>query len=442
MLFTGASPSRISESLISPLQTIQALCTIIGNPSGRPTLIVAPKSLVSQWAQQAFQFLRIKALIVTCKDLGKLTEEDIMQHRIVITGYSSFQKKGGENPLLNCDFQRIILDEAHAIKDPSTIAHKTLRQLKATVRWCLTGTPVTRSRKDFLHTMRFIGAPADMSVETMRTRYMLRRTLAEVAENCERHRLPPCSIAVHSVPFMSPEEQAMYDDLREEGRMLLRASEAVGTAEGLQHLIELITRLRQMTTHPQMVFDGRGDDEVWNQAVTKVEALVNLVAQHPPGSKTIVFTHWKREASVISEALSSRLGLSIVKFDGSMHTVARSAAIASFLQPGGAEVMVAQIEAGGVGLNLQAATHVYINSPDWSAAKELQAIARAHRTGVDHKVHVTRIIVQNTVDEYVFKVQDRKLGYAAEILGDQKICGLLKHHNTAITIRDMKNILE
>jgi SNF2 family DNA or RNA helicase len=122
-----------------------------------------------------------------------------------------------------------------------------------------------------------------------------------------------------------------------------------------------------------------------------------------------------------------------------MSTEERDQAVNGF-NCGTTNVLVCQIEVGGVGLNLQAATHVFINSPAWNASSELQAIGRAHRTGVQHRVTVTRLVVEDSVEEYIHTKQKDKLGYAADILDDQRICRKLT--DGSLTLREMRKIFE
>lgn len=233
----------------------------------------------------------------------------------------------------------------------------------------------------------------------------------------------------------------MYNDLKEEGKLRVAAAQKNGFCRdnSMGDIIEVVTRLRQMTVNPQLVFDGRKEEMVWDLPTTKIEELLGLIEKQPRGSKALVFVHWSLEGAHILEQLRTRLGIRAVRLHGGMSINDREEAVKDFSDPSGASVMISQIEAGGLGLNLQAATHVYINSLHWNASGELQAIGRAHRTGVTHKVTVTRLIISDSIDEYICKVQQQKLGYAAGILGDQRIQDQLK---LRLSLKEVKNIFD
>lgn len=287
-------------------------------------------------------------------------------------------------------------------------------------------------------TCRFIGVQS-RDYTLFRDTYTLRRTLEDVAQVRESLRLPPLEIKTHIIPFATDKERELYDSLREEGRMRAAVLKSIGvTADNnMSHLIEIITRLRQMTANPQLVYDGRDIQETWTGTVTKVHEMVELVSQQPKQSKTLIFTHWNKEAMCIQKALENKLGSKIVRLHGGMSMEEREIAVHDFSSPMGSSIMISQIEAGGIGLNLQAATHLYITSLHWNASSELQAIGRAHRTGVTHKVYTTRLVIEDTIDEYICQLQHKKLGYAAETLGDQRIQNQLKFK---LTLDDMISI--
>jgi SNF2 family DNA or RNA helicase len=163
----------------------------------------------------------------------------------------------------------------------------------------------------------------------------------------------------------------------------------------------------------------------WTGNSTKLNALAGLVSAQPTGSKTLIFTHWHQEAEAIMNMLKNDLEMNVLRIHGGSSQYVRDEAVKAFNLDPTVDALVLHIDVGGVGLNLQAATHVYINSLDWTPAIEMQAIARAHRLGVEHNVTATRLVLKGTIDEYMLNIHDRKLGFAADVLDDQRICGKL-----------------
>ena len=401
-------------------KTIQALAVCLGNPLPHPTLIVAPKSLVEQWCNECERFTGMRPFLLKAKDLRKLRSIDLMYRSFIVTTYETVRCKIPCNALVMTQFGRIILDEAHTIKNSTTQIHMYASALRASIKWCMTGTPVTRRKRDLKTLVEFIGVKTK-NYNEMR-KYVMRRVFDDLCAKCERLRLPPLRLTNHVVSFETQEEKEFYKELAEEAGLRLRALENEGMDEDNSHmdLLETLMRLRQATVNPDLVCEGRKLRR-WDGNVTKVNELIRLISEQPSGSKTLIFTHWHSEAKAIVTALSNRLGMYALRLYGGMSMEMRDATVKSFMEDPMVNALVLHIDVGGVGLNLQAATHIYINSLDWNATNELQAIARAHRLGVDHVVHATRLVVKGTVDEYILNMQQTKLNDAAEVLEDDRI---------------------
>ena len=443
---TGGLRGGILADQMGLGKTIQVLACVAGHPSPKPTLVVCPKSLIDQWRRECKKFLGIDALVVTTHAVNNrlVSAKDIETARIVITAYPTIAEAGvkkmklkalGDNPLLEgVEFHRVVFDEAHNVKNKNCGSYKNALRIRADIRWGLTGTPITRKKRDLAAILGVLGGCGD---EPMRS-LVLRRTLEDVAQVAERLRLPPCLIQTVNVDF-SPEETEAYESLKLEGSMLLAAYEATEgrRSDGLGAIIEVVTRMRQMCSDPQMVHEGRGDGGEFLGVPSKRAAVVAHVASQT--GKTVVFTHWNRELSGIVADLEA-LGIETVQLNGRMNSEDRNESIERFCEAGadGCDVLVSHIEVGGVGLNLQAAQNIVIASPAWNAASELQCIGRAHRTGVEHVVKVYRFVVSDTIDEYILGVQQQKLDAAAEVLEDARISASLN----GVSLKTVKAIFE
>jgi len=174
-------------------KTASILATIAGNTQHRGTLIVCPKSLVAQWVNECTRFLGIHPAVISAAQMRTLRPMDLDFQYIIITTYSALLVN---SPVLHAhEFGRIVLDEAHAIKNTSRKVHMSARNLKAGIRWCMTGTPVTRRKRDFMALMHFIGDTAS-DYKTLRDTYVMRRTFEDLSARCERLRLPPARVAI------------------------------------------------------------------------------------------------------------------------------------------------------------------------------------------------------------------------------------------------------
>jgi SNF2 family DNA or RNA helicase len=139
-----------------------------------------------------------------------------------------------------------------------------------------------------------------------------------------------------------------------------------------------------------------------------------------PVEKTLIFCHWTKEIESIARMLES-LGHKYVILSGKINNETRDQTVAQFSKDPNVNFFIVQIDAGGVGLNIQAASRVYINSLALNATTELQAIARAHRIGQTKRVVVKRLVINNSIDEQILELQQKKLSVASDILGDRRI---------------------
>jgi SNF2 family DNA or RNA helicase len=179
-----------------------------------------------------------------------------------------------------------------------------------------------------------------------------------------------------------------------------------------------------------------GDEEFYDGPSTKLKMLENDICSTPM-QKTIVFAHFHKEMSAIQEMLASH-GHTAVMLNGKITADERAAAIEKFETDQSVNFFVVQVDAGGVGLNLQVASRVYINSIHWNGTSETQAIARAHRIGQTRPVIVKRLIINDSIDDAIIAVQQKKFAAAADLLGDERI----KHSLKKTTDSDFKSLLE
>lgn len=471
-------------------KTIQTIATMIGNPQPS-TLIVVPKAVVVQWVEAVRRFMGAEPHVITSgmkkksSGLGDVRADDLRDHKIVITTYPTVAaledaaaKRDAKNPFHEVVFSRIVCDEVHVIKNHGSKIFSLITAIDARIRWGLTGTPILRNLRDLANLLVYVGmVPLTKSALLgMRSTYVLRRTKEDVARVTERLRLPPLDIRLVSTPFRTAEERALYDDIREEGRLRLAALHAAGAGERDEsnthfHVLEAILRLRQCVVNPQVLLDGldrkaraasgeaterterasatseaasAASEQQWTHGFTKLELLMELIAEHKTsGEKTLIFCHWIGEMDAIQDRLLAVHGLESVRLDGTLSELDRARVIDEFETSTTIDFLVVQIDCGGVGLNLQAATRVYINSLHWNAANELQAIGRTHRTGQTQKVVVTRLIIEDTIDEYIIQKQGGKLKIAAEAFDDPRFVTKLndaKGETHKLTRKDLAKI--
>ena len=426
-------------------KTVQLIATMLQNPVRR-TLVIVPKSIVTQWASEIERFA--PSLTTHAFDGAKRVIN--REAQVTIAPYSVLaQRKGApECPLLGLYWDRIILDEGHEIRNAKSKTHVTCRSLRGGVRWIVTGTPIFNSIRDFAALSEFLGMPkshVQCYSDEIRAKYILRRTKAD----CQRFSLPPCDIETVELD-MNPKESEMYF------QVYTRSQATVATifASGMQNhhqmeLIECLLRVRQVMAWPQLYTDGiarkeGSDPEAWTHGSTKMDYLINSIKSHP-SEKTLVFAQFVGEMDEIHARVRAA-GFRVYRIDGSVSTEQRAQRIERFKKTEKQAVFLIQIKAGGVGLNLAEASRVYITTPAWNPATELQAIARAHRNGQTNKVWVKKLIYKGTdtlpsIEQSILELQGHKSAVCAEVLQDDRLREQLPTApKNGVTVRAVRKI--
>ncbi|MFN7967637.1 MAG: DEAD/DEAH box helicase, partial [Acidobacteriota bacterium] len=234
--------------------------------------------------------------------------------------------------------------------------------------------------------------------------FVLRRLKRDVAPE-----LPPRTELVRRCELAAG-ERALYDAVQ----LATRADviEQLQAGGNPMHALEALLRLRQVCCHAALV-PGSGVPAAATSA--KLSLLLELLeVAAADGHKSLVFTQWTSLLDLVEPWLKSA-GIPFVRLDGS--TQNRGAVVAQFQSVDGPPVMLLSLKAGGVGLNLTAADHVFLLDPWWNPAAEDQAADRAHRIGQDKPVFVTRLIAADTVEERVLALQQSKRAIAEAALG-------------------------
>ena len=441
-------------------KTVQLIATMLANPKPH-TLVIVPKSIVGQWCSEVARFAPSLSTYAFDGARRKLPEK---LPSIVVAPYSVLPQRPGAPPceLLRVNWDRVILDEGHEIRNKKSKSHIACRALDAPIRWIVTGTPVFNSMKDFVALCAFVGLPREVVqgyTDQVRAKFVLRRTKTDVAEHNKRLELPPLDFQNVELE-MFPEERDLYKQVFERGQEIVRHVFKTGTQNLHQmELLECLLRARQVMTWPQLYLDGialkeESDPEPWMGRSKKMVTLITNILEHPK-EKTLVFTQFMGEMDHIQKLLTM-IKIPVFRIDGSVPKEQREERIAAFKKPvtnpsidNPCPVFLIQIKAGGVGLNLQEATRVYITCPAWNPATELQAIGRAHRTGQTQKVVVRRFIYMGedgvtplpSVEQSIMQLQEGKAKVCAEVLKDPRLETQVPNvTRTKITIHALKKI--
>jgi SNF2 family DNA or RNA helicase len=430
-------------------KSVQLIATMLGNPKPR-TLIILPKSIITQWAEEINRFAPNFIINVYDGPDRRIKEADV-----TLAPYTLLTTKGGKadakTPLHMVQWDRVILDEAHEIRNKKSKLFKSVCRLQTQIKWIVTGTPVFNSMEDFVSLCTFLGL-SKVVVQGMTQKikdiYILRRTKEDLAQINERLRLPPCHFENVELD-MFPDEKQLYEIVFLEAQDTIR--EAFRHAQSLNAknmvILECLLRARQCMIHPPLYLEGVAKQtgtqaEEWVGRSNKMETLFRMIDGHPD-EKTLVFCQFRGEMNYIQ----SQMKCQVFRIDGSVPKEERDNQIEGFKKAPPGAVFIIQIRSGGQGLNLQEATRVYITAPSWNPATELQAIGRAHRTGQTKPVYVKKLIYKEcprfvSVEEEILALQGHKSLVCSKVLNDERVERQIpvKRTSEKISILDIKKI--
>lgn len=432
-------------------KTVQLVSTMLGNPKPR-TLIIVPKSIITQWVEEITRFAPHLSIGVFDGPDRKIEDVDV-----TIAPYTLLTLKGenadAKTPLHMVLWDRVILDEAHEIRNKKSKLFKSVCRLKTHIKWIVTGTPVFNSMEDFVSLSTFLGLSKTV-VQGMTNKikdiYILRRTKDDLAKINERLRLPPCYFENVELE-MYPDEKQLYEIVFLEAQETIRDAfkNTVSLNAKNMVILECLLRARQCMIWPQMYLDGvakqnETQPEKWVGRSKKMETLFEMVRSHP-NEKSLIFCQFRGEMNYIQQ----QLDCPVFRIDGAVPKEERVKQIEGFKKAPSGAVFIIQIKSGGQGLNLQEATRVYITAPSWNPATELQAIGRSHRTGQTQPVYVKKLIYKEcprfvSVEEEMMALQGHKSIVCSKVLNDERIEKQIPVNRTSakISILDIKKIFK
>lgn len=388
-----------------------------------PSLVVAPKSLVFNWIQEAKRFTP-KLKILDHTGFGRLKPGDHFEnYDLIVTTYGTLRNDVVQ--FKDVQFDYCILDEGQMIKNAHTQSAKAVRLIHASHRLVLSGTPIENhlgelwSLFEFLNpgmlgsasVFRLTGAGVrnpDLETRAMLGKvlrpFILRRTKAQVAQEL------PEKVEQTLYCNLESKQRRLYNELRDHYRnSLLHQVERVGMNKSKIQILEALLRLRQVACHPGLI-----DPSKRSQPSAKLEMLIPQLEQiMEEGHKTLIFSQFTSFLAILREQLD-RQKFPYAYLDG--QTRHRKEVVEDFQTDPNCRLFLISLKAGGLGLNLTAAEYVYLLDPWWNPAVETQAIDRTHRIGQTQKVFAYRLIAKETVEEKVLELQQTKRDLADAII--------------------------
>lgn len=380
-------------------KTIQMTGTMKNNIKRR-NLLLAPLAMIETWQDN---MVKSGFIVVLMEGRAwKLPSSfDPRKSYVYITNYDKLIH--APTAILGATWDRVILDESHKIRNPDGVISCAARKIIAPLRWTMTGTPLVNRQKDIVSQLAFLGVPVrgylwEKRFEVLIPQIMIHRSLEELRAVLST--APPLPIIEEIVlDFKSDAEKAFYRLIQGDIHQHLQKRYARDIMSAQDKLV-LITRLRQISVHPQVYIQAkrREDEEYiradWTGTATKLDALCDLIRSEKGAShKYLVFCQFHDEMELIRVKLLEGAIVSRVEmYHGGMSMTQRSIVLASAKEDS-CDVLLIQLHSGGVGLNLQEFDRCIFMSPWWTSALMEQAIARSVRMGQKRVVRVVHFKV-------------------------------------------------
>lgn len=403
------------------VQTIAMLEELRANGSTRPSLVVAPRSLLFNWAAEARKFApQLRVL----EHHGAERESHVFgDYDLVLTTYATMRLD--ITRLAKTEFEYVILDEAQAIKNASSQVAKASLLLHGAHRLALSGTPIENHLGELWSLFEFLNPGllgsarlfartfAGKSVPPERREALARALRPMILRRTKEQVAPELPDRIEQTLYCELEgkQRAQYDELRDHYRAaLLGTVRESGVAKSRMQILEALLRLRQAACHPALV--SADSDAPSAKLDLLLDELEDVLAS---GHRALIFSQFTTFLGLVRNALTERK-IEHLYLDG--RTRDRQALVDAFQSDDGPPLFLISLKAGGLGLNLTRADYIFLLDPWWNPAVEAQAIDRAHRIGRRNTVVAHRLIARDTVEEKILELQARKRDLADSILSE------------------------
>jgi non-specific serine/threonine protein kinase len=394
----------------------------------RSSLLVVPASLLANWKAELERFAPTLSFLIehpseNTRSKRSIEEQDLSRLNLLITTYGMLSRTEW---LRRRDWDLVILDEAQAIKNSGTRQSRTVKELNATARIAMTGTPVENRLSDLWSLFDFLNpgllgsakAFADLvkqmeassSYQPLRTLvgpYILRRLKTDKRVIADL----PEKVEMAAFCTLSREQAALYQ------QAVRDLADKLEEADGMQRrglVLSQLMKLKQICNHPAQL-TGTGDfSPAHSGKFQRLAALCEEIAERQ--EKALVFTQFREMTGPLAQYLEKVFGRSGLVIHGGTAVAQRQRLVENFRRSEGPPFFVLSLKAGGVGLNLTAACHVIHFDRWWNPAVENQATDRAFRIGQTRNVLVHKFVCRGTVEEKIDVMLAEKSSLAGEVI--------------------------
>ena len=417
-------------------KTVQTLALIQQDwqaNGGRPVLLVCPTSVINNWKKEAARFTPGLPLLVhhgAGRKRGKAFHREAGKNAIVVSSYGTLQRD--VNFLQETNWGGVVLDEAQNIKNPETRQARAARALPADYRIALTGTPVENNVGDLWSVMEFLN-PGFLGTQGAFKRNFFTPIQAErdqgAAERLKRVTGPfilrrhktdksiisdlPAKLETKVFCSLTREQASLY------ASVLKEMEETLESAEGIHRrglVLGVLSKLKQVCNHPaQFLGDNSGIVGRSGKLIRLIEMLEEVIEV---GDRALVFSQFSEMGHILRSHIQESFGREVLFLHGGVRRRQRDRMVERFQnEKRGPPVFVLSLKAGGTGLNLTSANHVFHFDRWWNPAVENQATDRVFRIGQARNVQVHKFICAGTLEERIDEMIERKQEISEQVIG-------------------------
>ena len=416
-------------------KTIQALALIQQhweNGERRPVLLICPTSVLNNWHKEADRFTPDLPVLIhhgVKRKKGAAFKRAAKAQAIVVSSYALLQRDIAA--IQGIDWAGVILDEAQNIKNPETKQARAARSLRADYRVALTGTPVENNVGDLWSLMEFLNPDFLGTQAEFKHRFFIPIQAERNAESTHRlqrltgpfilRRLKTDKKIIRDLPEKL--EMKVFCNLSREQASLYTAvvqeiEEELEAAEGIQRrglVLAALSKLKQVCNHPAQFL---GDNSSISGRSGKLARLSEMLEEAlAAGDHALVFTQFAEMGTILQRHLQEEFGREVLFLHGRVSRRQRDRMVEKFQSSDGPPLFVLSLKAGGTGLNLTRANHVFHFDRWWNPAVEDQATDRAFRIGQTRNVQVHKFLCAGTLEERIDAMIERKKEVAEQVVG-------------------------
>jgi SNF2 family DNA or RNA helicase len=404
-----------------------------------PILLICPTSVVTNWEEEKQKFApNLRTL--THQGGDRLQDERFVaaaqEVDVVLTSYALARRDG--DFLRQIDWLGVVLDEAQNIKNANTKQAQIIRTLPADFRLALTGTPVENRVSELWSIMHFLNPGFLGGQKTFRRDFALpiekygdedaAQRLRRLTRPFVLRRVKTDPTVIRDLPdkqemkvycYLSAEQATLYEAVVRDGLAAVAEQEEEGMARrGL--VLSMLMQLKQVCNHPAQylheteAYDPLADDGRSGKLNRLFDLLEEALAE---GDRLLIFSQFTEMASLLKPALQQRFGVPALYLHGGLSAKKRAEMVAQFQSDAGPPIFLLSLKAGGTGLNLTRANHVFHFDRWWNPAVEDQATDRAFRIGQTRNVLVHKFVCLGTVEERIDEMIEEKKALAESIVG-------------------------